>query len=305
MATDYDSPWKEVLDLYFEAFLLFFFPHVHTEIDRSRGYESLDKEFQQVVREAEHGRRHVDKLVKVWQKDGREAWVLIHVEVQGRGEGEFPLRMYVYNYRVFDRYNRPVVSLAVLADDDPAWRPDRFESSLWGCTASLRFPIAKLLDWAPHEESLEANPNPFATVVLAHLKTRQTRGNPADRQAWKTRLVRGLYERGFGKAEIVNLFRFIDWIMDLPPVLDEVFWQGITQIQEEKRMPFITTPERIGLKRGLLKGIESVLEVRFQENGLKLMPEVCEIHDVEKLEAVLQAAKTVATPDDLRRIWAS
>ena len=26
--------------------------------------------------------------------------------------------MYVYNYRVFDKYNRPVASLAVLADDD-------------------------------------------------------------------------------------------------------------------------------------------------------------------------------------------
>jgi hypothetical protein len=31
--------------------------------------------------------------------------------------------MYVYNYRLFDRYDRPVVSLAVLADASPTWRP--------------------------------------------------------------------------------------------------------------------------------------------------------------------------------------
>jgi len=41
---------------------------VHAQIDWSRGYKSLDKEFPQVVREAEVGRRYVDKLVKVWTK---------------------------------------------------------------------------------------------------------------------------------------------------------------------------------------------------------------------------------------------
>ena len=106
MSTDYDSPWKEALDAYFEAFLALLFPEVHAQIDWSRGYESLDKEFQQVVREAEVGRRYVDKLVKVWTKDGVECWVLIHVEVQTTRDAEFPRRMYVYNYRVFDRYNR-------------------------------------------------------------------------------------------------------------------------------------------------------------------------------------------------------
>jgi hypothetical protein len=65
MSTDYDSPWKEALDAYFEAFLALLFPEVHGLIDWTRGCESLDKEFQQVVREAEVGRRFVDKLVKV------------------------------------------------------------------------------------------------------------------------------------------------------------------------------------------------------------------------------------------------
>src|SRR5437868_1264899 len=120
---DYDSPWKEALDAYCEAFLALLFPEVHDQIDWSRGYESLDKEFQQVVREAELGRRYVDKLVKVWTKDGVERWALIHVEVQTTCDADFPQRMYVYNYRIFDRYNRAVASLAVLADDDADWRP--------------------------------------------------------------------------------------------------------------------------------------------------------------------------------------
>ena len=53
MTGDYDSPWKEARDGFFEPFLALLFPSVHAQIDWSRGHESLDKEFQQVVREAE------------------------------------------------------------------------------------------------------------------------------------------------------------------------------------------------------------------------------------------------------------
>ena len=38
---DHDSPWKEALDFFFEAFLELFFPQAHADIDRSRGWESL------------------------------------------------------------------------------------------------------------------------------------------------------------------------------------------------------------------------------------------------------------------------
>jgi hypothetical protein len=304
MSSDYDSPWKEALDLYFEPFLALLFPEVHRQIDWPHGYEVLDKEFQQVVREAEVGRRYVDKLVKVWTRDGVECWVLIHVEVQTTRDVEFPRRMYVYNYRVFDRYNKPVASLAVLADDDPDWRPSEFRNSLFGCEAGIRFAPVKLLDFAAHEVMLEASANPFAKVVLAHLKARQTHGNPADRHAWKVRLVRGLYERGFSARDVRELFRVIDWMMELPPPLESVFWQEVGKIQEERRMPFITTPERVGRREGMREGIESLLRVRFGEEGLKLMPEIREIHEEEKLRAVLKALETAASPDEVRRLWA-
>ncbi len=220
------------------------FPQVHRQIDWSRGYESLDKEFQQVVREAEVGRRYVDKLVKVWTKEGVECWVLIHVEVQTTRDADFPQRMYVYNYRVFDRYNRAVASLAVLADDDADWRPADFSSNLFGCEAGIRFPVMKLLDFAAHEATLEASSNPFAQVVLAHLKARETHGDPASRCDWKIRLVRNLLERGFTPKDVRELFRVIDWLMELPPPLATVFRQEIEKMQEEKRMPYITSIER-------------------------------------------------------------
>lgn len=303
MSDDYDSPWKEALDAYFEPFVALLFPEVYRQIDWTRGYESLDKEFQQVVREAEIGRRYVDKLVKVWTTESVECWVLIHVEVQTTRDAEFPRRMYVYNYRIFDRYNRAVASLAVLADDDPEWRPTDFRSNLFGCEAGIRFPAVKLLDFAAHEAMLEASNNPFASVVLAHLKARQTHGDPAGRCDWKIRLVRNLYERGFTPKDVRELFRVIDWLMVLPPPLKTVFWQEVDKIQEEGRMPFITTPEWYGFCRGLRRGIESLLRMRFGEEGLKLMPEIREIHEEEKLEAILKALETAVGPDEVRRLY--
>jgi hypothetical protein len=69
-ATDYDSPWKEALDRFFERCMAFFFPRIHADIDWTRGYEMLDKELQPIIRRAATGRRYVDKLVKVYLKDG-------------------------------------------------------------------------------------------------------------------------------------------------------------------------------------------------------------------------------------------
>jgi len=99
---DYDSPWKDVLDLFFDSFMKLFFPSAHAQIDWPRGFEFLDKELQKITAGAAVGRRVVDKLVKVWLKTGQELCVLIHIEVQGTREKGFDLRLYVYNFRIYD-----------------------------------------------------------------------------------------------------------------------------------------------------------------------------------------------------------
>lgn len=82
------------------------------------------------------------------------------------------LTWYVYNYRLLDRYNRKVASFAILGDDRPAWRPDRFGYELWGTKVGMEFATAKLLDYAADEATLKADTNPFAVVVLAQQRDR-------------------------------------------------------------------------------------------------------------------------------------
>ncbi|BAY73865.1 hypothetical protein NIES25_02730 [Nostoc linckia NIES-25] len=123
---DNDSPWKEILEAYFPQAMQFFFPQTAALIDWERPHEFLDKEFQQIAREAEQGRRYADKLVKVWQIEGQEIWLLIHVEIQAKLEYTFPARMFSYNLRIFDRFAKPAISLAILCDSDPTWRPNQY-----------------------------------------------------------------------------------------------------------------------------------------------------------------------------------
>ena len=194
-----DSPWKEALQRFLEQFLAFFFPEIHAAIDWRRRYQALDKEFQQIVREAAAGTVLADKLFRVWRKDGRETWLLIHIEIQGQVDAAFPERMFRYNVRAWELYGHTVVSLAVLCDDRPDWRPNHFGYGDWGSETGLRFPVVKVLDYAADEEALARHTNPFAQVVRAHLKAQETRRDPEGRCQWKTRLVRGLYERGWAR----------------------------------------------------------------------------------------------------------
>jgi hypothetical protein len=314
--SDYDSPWREALDAYFERFLAFFFPGAHADIDWARGYEMLETELQQMIREATLGRHRADKLVKAWLRDGKEAWILIHVEVQSQEDVDFPRRMFTYNARIFDRYNRTVVSFAVLGDDRPSWRPNRFGYGRWGSKVGIRFPAVKLLDYAADVPDLEANPNPFAAVVLAHLKTKETRQDANARCFWKVRLVKRLYERGLSKQDVRELFRLIDWMMDLPEAQYQQFWQELEQYEKEKQVPYITSVERHGIEKGkregliegkregLLKAITLGLKLKFGAAGLQLMPAVQAITEVEKLETICDAIETATSLEQLGQLCA-
>jgi hypothetical protein len=245
---DYDNPWKKVLEKYFQEFMLFFFPEIHDDIDWEKGYEFLDQEFQQIVRDAESTKMYVDKLVKVWRKSGEENIVFIHVEVQSQEEGAFSKRVFTYNYRIRDKYDGKIVSLAVLGDDRLTWKPKPYEDELWGCKVKFEFPMVKLLEYEPRWAELEASMNPFAIVVMAHLKTKSTRQDLRSRKEWKFQLTRRLFEQGFDRQDIIELFLFLDWLMELPSELKREFKNEFHQYQEDRQMRYISTIEQIGIE---------------------------------------------------------
>ena len=179
---------------------------------------------------------------------------MIHTEIQGDREVDFPRRLYTYHSRLTDRYNRPVATFVVLTDDHLNWRPVRYEHALWGCRATLEFPSIKLLDYRDRTAELETSPNPFALVVLAHLAATATRRDPAARLEHKIGLTRRLYRLGLERDDILSLYAFIDWVLALPDALEEDYHRCIQAIEEAEHMQYVTTAERIGIQKGRKEG---------------------------------------------------
>ena len=310
---DFDGPWKEALETFLPEFLALFFPAIHAEIDWAHPYAFLDGELQRVVRDADTGTRRTDKLVQVRLRAGGDLWVLIHVEVQSQEDPGFAQRMFVYYYRLLDRYDREVVSLAVLGDETTAWRPTHFTTQRWGCRLHFSYPVLKLADWRDRQAALTATDNPFATVVLAHLAAQQTRQDPHARAQLKLALTERLYDR-YGRERLLELFRFVDWLLALPPDLEEATRRAIERIEEERQVAYITSIERIGRAEGLAEGREEGLAEGRREGKREMLrrqialrfgtlPAALEEHivaaDEPTLDTLLERVITVPTLDGL------
>lgn len=253
---DFDSPWKDAIEEFFQEFMEFFFPAAHAQINWDREVSFLEQELRKVMPDSEVPKRLVDKLIQVGCRDGGNQWVYVHVEVQSDRRTGFAERMFSYNYRIFDRFSRPVASLAVLADEQRNWRPQKFEYELLGSRMRLDFPTVKLMDYIDQVESLSREENAFAIVTAAHLLTQQTRSDEEGRYRAKWRLVRLLYEHGWSRERIVKLFGILNWLMSLPSALQTKLRENLTAYEEEKNMPYVTSVERIAREEGIQEGLQ-------------------------------------------------
>ena len=301
---DKDSVWKELLEKYLKEFMDYFFPEASSEIDWERGYKFLDKELQKVVRAAVGKRRYVDKLVQVWLKNGKESWVLLHIEVQGQWEEEFAERMYIYQYRIFDRYKKRVASFVVLVDENPNWRPSTFGYELLGSKLKWDYQVVKLLDYQSKWAELEQDNNPFSLVVMAHLKLQETKDNVNERYQWKRKLVRMLYERGYSKENILELFRFLDWLLILPEDLEEKLSYEIEEYERSELMPYVTNIERHLERRLIQKGLELGKQEGRQEGERFLVIRLLKKR-LGELDAVLVEKLNALTIEQLERLGES
>jgi len=104
-------------------------------------------------------------------------------------------------------------------------------------------------------DELLAADNSFAVVTATHILTQQTRKNDQERYQAKRLLVRLLYQRKWDKQRVIDLFGVIDWMMRLPEELEQQLWQEIEILEENEKMQYVTSVERMGIAKGLQKGV--------------------------------------------------
>ena len=92
-----------------------------------------------------------------------------------------------------------------------------------------------------------------------------------ERYIAKQRLVRLLYERKWDKQRVIDLFRVVDWLMQLPEWLNSQVWQELETIEESKKVQYITSVERIGMARGMATGMAKGVEKGRVEGASRLL----------------------------------
>jgi hypothetical protein len=142
-------------------------------------------------------------------------------------------------------------------------------------------------------------------VLRAHLQSLLTHGNPELRYAEKRHLIIGLFDRGLTEEKIRELIRLIDWFLELPSDLQTEFRAEMYAYEQEKKMPYVTSFERLareeGKRDGILEALAISLEARFGEAGAAFAQELHAVADVDKLRQIQRSVVLMSKSiDELR-----
>jgi len=296
MTSDYDGAWKDLLQRRFFELLNAYFPEVGAAIDQNRPPEFLDQELRELKIDEAAVDNRVDFLSRVHLTNGRAKLLYLHLEVQSFRERDFARRLF-HCFATLRRACGPeVISLAVLADLDPDWHPDRYHDDYLGCSIDFRFPCCKLLKRAA---DFEHDPSLAALAAKAQLEALRTAGDMDHRLAVRLRLTRSLYESGYQKHEVIEAYRLIDWMMKLPAPQRLISREQIINWEKELNMPHLSDIEEMAMQEGLQEGRQEGLQDGLRHSILELVRIRFGFAD-EKLSQYL--AET-SGPDQLRQVF--
>ena len=213
------------------------------------------------------------------------------------------------NFRIVNKYNKTVATFVILTDNNKNWKPSSYSSNTLSTKINFEFASIKLLDYEDKIEELQASTNPFAMVVIAHLRLHKTKNTPEDRYNTKLELIKLLAQKGYSKEDIRELFRFIDWIIALPDALDEQFIKEVEKMEGETMSSYITGFERRAMEKGKKEGIEEgvaheqkvilkLLHKRFGFMPTEVEDSVKKL-DFDGLESLAEAVFDFANIDDV------
>jgi hypothetical protein len=120
-----------------------------------------------------------------------------------------------------------------------------------------------------------------------------------------------VYNCGLDGEQVRLLFKFLDRTMVLPEELDEALSIALAEFEKEKMMPYVSSIERIALKKGRAEGkaaakvetLRRLLSKRFQQE----IPEDVEARirstpHLAKLDAWIDTSLDASDLADFRRI---
>ena len=312
-----DSLWKAILEDIFEGFLVFFFPNAQELFDFSQPFQFLDKELEQLFpsNPDDFSPKYVDKLVKVFTKEGQEQWILIHIEVQGNTDKNFSHRMFQYFYRIYDRYQRPITAFAILTDKNKSFKPNKFETAYLGTSLRYEFNLYKILE--QNEKTLAASDNPFAMIVLTALVAlKKDKLSEEELLSQKIALLKRLSVKGFSREKITALIGFLKLYVRFGNSENDLKFED--ELEQTLNRPkatmgiveFVIERERRdaknqgieeGIEKGIGKGIEQGMEMERASRNYTFVKSLLAQTDFDDAKIALLAGVSLPFIEEVKK----
>ncbi|ALF10324.1 Rpn family recombination-promoting nuclease/putative transposase [Parageobacillus thermoglucosidasius] len=243
MAVDHDRLFKELIQAFFEEFILLFFPNMYEHID-FRHLSFLSEELFTDVTAGEKYR--VDLLVETKLK-GEDGLIIVHIENQSYVQPSFPERMFIYFSRLFEKYRTNIVPIAVFSYDAIRDEPSSFTLPLpFGNILHFRFFPVELRkqNWRNYIRS----DNPIAAALLSKMGYTES-----ERIELKKQFLRMLVRLELDEAKQRLLIGFFETYVRLSDDEEQQLRNEVNQMEtkeKEQVLELLISYEQKGKREG-------------------------------------------------------
>ena len=249
---DYDGIWKEFILYFWRDILYDFIPDLYNAADLSREAESLDKELQEIIADdtkeevGKSSKRYVDCLLKIYLKDGKEEWVLLHIEIQGRGGEMISLRMFRYHCLIFLRHKRHPAAIAILTAKRPKkeGEPGIYQADIFGTKIEYQYHTVKAYKY--DDEELLASESPVKLFIYAVKVAAKYRKSNEQKFEYMRKILRVLIGKGWDSKRRRYFIIMLEQTMRLSGKEYRIrFRDEVDTLLEGKKMRYKTVIEEM------------------------------------------------------------
>ena len=263
--TDHDRLFKELIQTFFEEFIEGFFPEIYPQINFS-SVKFLEQEvFTDIVKGE---RRKIDILAET-SFQGTSQLILIHIEPQSTYQKEFNERMFIYCSRLYEKYRKPILPIAIFSYNDKRSVPAQFTIDV-PTQQILKFQYFQIhlikKNW---REFIRSN-NPVAAALLSKM------GYTVDERVQvKVEFFRMLSRMELDPAKMELLYGFFETYLKLTETEEEQMIERISNLPDLKeRESVLRLPNSYfdrGVKQGIEQGKKTGAEAAKQEVAQNLL----------------------------------
>ncbi|GHV48583.1 hypothetical protein FACS1894204_12920 [Synergistales bacterium] len=256
-----DRAWKDCITENVDDALLFFKPTLAADRDYNRKPMLVSGELPAIGSDSDKGMRNSDVALSIPLKEGADQRIVFHIEQQHEPDKDLPLRMFQGYYRMSDRLQLPVTSLAILTGNiKPV---NAYSTSCYGTELNFRFGVYHVA--SADIEELKRDGRVFALVILAAKRMLDAGESLEKRGRYSLELLSAARERGYDIGKMRNIQKFIYrvlriWDENIDPKVREVWRMRLIPIDEAIREIHIRDAREEGMEEGLEKGLEKGLE---------------------------------------------